>query len=103
MSVKRIVPNIAADKLETANAFYRDTLGMSIVMDHGWIRTFAADPNATQQISVTTEGGSGTAVPDISIEVNDLSDVHRKMRTAGVRNRIWPRDRAMGSKALLRP
>jgi catechol 2,3-dioxygenase-like lactoylglutathione lyase family enzyme len=43
MAVRRIVANIAADRLDAANSFYGDALGMNIVMDLGWIRTFAAD------------------------------------------------------------
>jgi catechol 2,3-dioxygenase-like lactoylglutathione lyase family enzyme len=35
------------------------------------------------QISVATQGGSGTPVPDISIEVDDLVEVHRRMQAAG--------------------
>ena len=65
MSVKRNRSQYRGRQFDAANAFYRDTLGMSIVMDHGWIRTFVAGRDATQQISVATEGGSGTAVPDI--------------------------------------
>jgi catechol 2,3-dioxygenase-like lactoylglutathione lyase family enzyme len=34
------------------------------------------------QISVATQGGSGTPVPDISIEVDDLVEVHRRMQAA---------------------
>ncbi len=83
MAVRRIVANIAADQLNAARAFYGDALGMSIVMDLGWIMTFAADGSMAPQISVATEGGSGTPVPDLSIEVDDLSDVHRKMQEAG--------------------
>jgi hypothetical protein len=45
---------------------------MNIVMDLGWIITFAADASMTPQISVAIEGGSGTTVPDLSIEVDDL-------------------------------
>lgn len=48
-------------------------------MDLGWIVTFAAEGSATPQISVATEGGSGTAVPDISIEVDNLDEVHRRV------------------------
>jgi catechol 2,3-dioxygenase-like lactoylglutathione lyase family enzyme len=32
---------------------------------------------------VATEGGSGTPVPDLSIEVDDLTEVHRRMQIAG--------------------
>ena len=54
-------------------------------MDLGWIITFAA-PDATiaPQISVASEGGSGTPVPDVTIEVDDLDGVLRRARIAGV-------------------
>ena len=83
MAVRRIVANIATDRLDAARAFYGELLGMNIVMDLGWIMTFAAEGSMTPQISVATEGGSGTIVPDLSIEVDDLSDVHRRMQTKG--------------------
>jgi len=90
MAVRRIVANIATDRLDAARAFYGDLLGMNIVMNLGWIMTFAADGSMTPQISVAIEGGSGTTVPDLSIEVDDLSDVHRRMRTAGFKIEYGP-------------
>jgi catechol 2,3-dioxygenase-like lactoylglutathione lyase family enzyme len=83
MAVRHIVANLAVYRLDAAKAFYGDVLGMDIVMNLGWIVTFAADGSIAPQISVLTEGGSGTPVPDLSIEVDDLSDVHRKMQAAG--------------------
>jgi len=83
MAVRRIVPNVAADRIDAANAFYGNALGMQVVMNLGWIVTFAAVGDMTPQISVATEGGSGTAVPDLSIEVDDVSDVYRKMQREG--------------------
>lgn len=90
MAVRRIVTNIATDRLDAAKVFYGDLLGMSIVMDLGWIMTFAADASMTPQISVATEGGSGTTVPDLSIEVDNLSDVHRRMQAAGFKIEYGP-------------
>ena len=83
MAVKRIVANVAAGRIDAAKAFYGDALGMTVVMDLEWIITFAADGSMTPQISVATQGGSGKRVPDISIEVDDLAQVHRRMRAAG--------------------
>jgi catechol 2,3-dioxygenase-like lactoylglutathione lyase family enzyme len=83
MAVMRIVPNVAADRVDAAKAFYGDALGMTIVMDMGWILTFASDGSAVPQISVATEGGSETPVPDISIEVDNLDEVHQRMLAAG--------------------
>jgi catechol 2,3-dioxygenase-like lactoylglutathione lyase family enzyme len=84
MTVKRIVANIAVDQVDAARAFYGDMLGMKVVMDHGWILTFASDASAAPQISVATEGGSGTSVPDLSVEVDDLDDVYRQVLAAGL-------------------
>jgi catechol 2,3-dioxygenase-like lactoylglutathione lyase family enzyme len=83
MAVRRIVANIATNRLDAAKAFYGDALGMNVVMDLGWIRTFAAEGTMAPQISVATEGGSGTKVPDLSIEVDDVSEVYGRMRAAG--------------------
>ena len=90
MVVKRIVANIAADRLDAAKAFYGDALGMKVVMDLGWITTFAANGSAAPQISVATEGGSGTPVPDLSIEVDDLTEVHQRMQAVGFRIEYGP-------------
>ena len=71
MKVLRIVPNIAGDPA-AAKRFYGEALGLDIVMDMGWITTFGASTKSTVQLSIALEGGSGTAVPDISVEVDDL-------------------------------
>jgi len=84
MAVKRIVTNIQASDPGLAKAFYGDILGMDLVMDHGWIITYASDQPAAPQLSIATEGGSGTEVPDISIEVDDLDAVHRKILKARI-------------------
>jgi catechol 2,3-dioxygenase-like lactoylglutathione lyase family enzyme len=84
MAVKRIVPNIAADRVDLARAFYGEILGLNVVMDHGWIVTFTADALGAPQISVAREGGSGTPVPDVSIEVDDLDEVHARVLAAGL-------------------
>jgi catechol 2,3-dioxygenase-like lactoylglutathione lyase family enzyme len=84
VAVKRIVSNIATDRIRDAVAFYRDILGLRVVMDHDWIVTLAADGSATPQVSVASEGGSGTPVPDLSIEVDDLAELHRRVIAAGL-------------------
>ncbi|MGE0155382.1 MAG: VOC family protein [Reyranellaceae bacterium] len=84
MTVKRIVPNIAHDRPQDGDAFYGDILGMKVVMDHGWIRTFACAAHPQAQVSVMSEGGSGTSVPDVSIEVDDLDEVLVRVEKAGI-------------------
>lgn len=83
MAVRRVVANIAAADVRAARAFYGDLLGMEIVMDHGWIVTFAGSGQMVPQLSIASEGGSGTPVPDLSIEVDNLDEVEERMRASG--------------------
>ena len=96
MAVKRIVANITAETLEGAKSFYADILGLRMVMDQGWIMTFAAETSTSPQISIATEGGSGTPVPDISIEVDDLDEIHRRAVAAGFPIEYGPKRESWG-------
>jgi catechol 2,3-dioxygenase-like lactoylglutathione lyase family enzyme len=96
MAVRRIVANICARNIEGAKAFYGDILGMDVAMDLGWIVTFVADASTIPQVSVATEGGSGTAVPDLSIEVDDLDEVYRRITKAGIAIEYGPASEPWG-------
>lgn len=99
MAVKRIVANIAASHPAAARAFYEDILGLSLAMDHGWILTFAAgDIAAAPQISIASEGGSGTPVPDLSIEVDDLDAIFGRVVEAGLSIEYGPAEEPWGVK-----
>jgi catechol 2,3-dioxygenase-like lactoylglutathione lyase family enzyme len=85
MAVKRIIANIAAPQPEVARAFCGEILGLEPVVDHGWIATFAAPEVLTgPQVSIASAGGSGTAVPDLSIEVDDFDQVLKRVEAAGM-------------------
>lgn len=96
MKVRRIVANIAASDRTQATLFYRDLLGLDLLMDHGWIMTFGSSEVMTVQVSVASEGGSGTAVPDLSIEVDDLSEALEKVTQAGIPIEYGPVDEPWG-------
>jgi uncharacterized glyoxalase superfamily protein PhnB len=84
MAVRRVVTNIDTDRIDAARAFNGNIFDMTVVMDHGWIVTFTADASMSPQISIATEGGPGTSVPDLSIEVDNLDQVYRRILEAGV-------------------
>jgi catechol 2,3-dioxygenase-like lactoylglutathione lyase family enzyme len=84
VKVKRIVSNVATPDVDKANAFYEEILGLKVLMDLGWIRTYGSSAKMTIQVSVMSEGGSGTAVPEISIEVDDVEEALMRVRKAGV-------------------
>ncbi|MBO6716864.1 MAG: VOC family protein [Rhizobiaceae bacterium] len=92
MKVKRIVTNIAADDVAAAKHFYGAVLGLDVLMDMGWIATYGSDKQMTVQLSVMSEGGSGTSVPDISIEVDDLDEALRRVREGGYAVEYGPAD-----------
>ncbi len=60
MKVRRITSNIAAADVAAAKRFYHDVLGLEVMMDLGWIATYGSDQRMTVQISIASEGGSGT-------------------------------------------
>ena len=84
MKVKRIVSNVATPDVDKAKAFYEEILGLKVLMDLGWIRTYGSSAKMTIQVSVMSEGGSGTAVPDLSIEVDDVEEALSRVRKAGI-------------------
>jgi len=84
VKVKRIVANLATPEVEKANTFYKELLGLDVLMDLGWIRTYGSGSKMTIQVSVMTEGGSGTAVPDMSIEVDNVEEALMRVRKAGI-------------------
>jgi catechol 2,3-dioxygenase-like lactoylglutathione lyase family enzyme len=84
VKVKRIVSNVATSDIANASAFYEGILGLKVLMDLGWIRTYGSNSKMTIQLSVMSEGGSGTPVPDMSIEVDDIQAALMRVRKAGI-------------------
>jgi catechol 2,3-dioxygenase-like lactoylglutathione lyase family enzyme len=92
MKVKRIVANIATEDVAKAKRFYGDILGLDVLMDHGWLATYGSDAKMTVQVGIATEGGSGTPVPDLSIEVDDVEEALARMKKARIRIEYGPAD-----------
>ncbi len=84
MKVKRIMSNMETPNIEKAAAFYGEILGLDLIMDHGWFQTYGSDAKMTVQVSFGSEGGSGTPVPDLSIEVDDLETALERMKNADI-------------------
>jgi len=96
MKVKRIVANIATPSPARAAVFYKDVLGLDLLMDHGWIQTYGSQAEMTVQLSIASEGGSGTPVPDLSIEVDDVNETFERMKAAGFVIEYGPTDEPWG-------
>ena len=96
MKVKRIVANIAAPDVAAAKAFYQEVLGLEPLMDFGWIATYGSSETMKAQISFASEGGSGTPVPDLSVEVDDLDEALRRVTAARIAIEYGPTDEPWG-------
>ncbi|MFB5661304.1 VOC family protein [Alteribacillus sp. HJP-4] len=84
MKVKRIVANIETQNIAKAKHFYEQILGLNQKMDLGFIATYGSNEQMATQISFLSEGGSGTPVPDLSIEVDDLDEVIDRIKNAEI-------------------
>jgi catechol 2,3-dioxygenase-like lactoylglutathione lyase family enzyme len=96
MKVQRIIANIATQDIAAARRFYHDVLGLDVVMDLGWIATYGSQDTMTVQISFMAQGGSGTPVPDLSIEVDDVDMAFDAMQDAGFAIEYGPADEPWG-------
>jgi catechol 2,3-dioxygenase-like lactoylglutathione lyase family enzyme len=96
VKLKRIVSNIATSDVDKAGAFYEKVLGLEVLMDLGWIRTYGSSSKMTLQLSVMSEGGSGTAIPDMSIEVDDVDEALMRIRRAGIAVEYGPANEPWG-------
>ena len=96
MTVRRIVANIATPDVAAAKCFYHDVLGLDVLMDQGWIATYGSEERMQVQVSFMAQGGSGTPVPDLSIEVDDVDAALAGMKTAGFAIEYGPADEPWG-------
>jgi catechol 2,3-dioxygenase-like lactoylglutathione lyase family enzyme len=96
MKVRRVVSNILAADPQAAVAFYRDLLGLDVLMDMGWIVTLGNGEKPRVQMSIASEGGSGTPLPALSIEVDDLDEALQRMREAGIAIEYGPVEEPWG-------
>jgi len=100
MRVKRIVANIESRDPSSAGEFYKKILGLDLLMDHGWIRTYGSTEKMGVQVSIASEGGSGTAVPALSIEVDDLGEVLRRIEEQNIPIEYGPVEEPWGVRRL---
>ena len=83
MSVRRIVPDIRSKQLDSSRQFYVDVLGLEVAMDMGFIVTLRSSTNPTAQVSLVRDDESSAILPQMSVEVADVDDVHARAVSLG--------------------
>jgi catechol 2,3-dioxygenase-like lactoylglutathione lyase family enzyme len=76
LSIRRVVPDISSDRVEESREFYTGVLGFDLVMDLGFVLTFASPTNPTAQITIMRNDGSSMLAPQVTVEVADVDAVH---------------------------
>jgi predicted enzyme related to lactoylglutathione lyase len=84
MSVRRVVPDIKSQHFPESRAFYVDVIGLTMAMDLGFVMTFVSPSNPTAQISVVRDDGGSMPLPSVSIEVDDVDQVHERAVARGL-------------------
>jgi catechol 2,3-dioxygenase-like lactoylglutathione lyase family enzyme len=80
--VKRVIPNIRSSNPAVGQEFYTDVLGLEVVMDMGWIVTFASPENPTAQLTIVDSDPS-LPHPDYSVEVADVGSCYQRAQEQG--------------------
>jgi catechol 2,3-dioxygenase-like lactoylglutathione lyase family enzyme len=82
LAVQRIKPNILSDDFDSSRAFYKDVIGLDEGRGLDWILFFGTDDRAVQLSVMKLDIHAGIH-PDVSIEVDDVDDVHARATAAG--------------------
>jgi catechol 2,3-dioxygenase-like lactoylglutathione lyase family enzyme len=82
MTVRRIKPNIRSDRFEESRAFYNGVIGLDGGDGLDWILFFGTDRREVQ-LSVMKLDIRAHVHPDVSIEVDDVDEVHARAVAAG--------------------
>ncbi|CAN5733494.1 VOC family protein [soil metagenome] len=82
MTVLRVVPVVTVPDVEASASAMARTLGMTEVMNHGWIVTLANDTN---QISIMSKDATAEVNPTMSVEVDDVDATYRQVVADGLK------------------
>jgi catechol 2,3-dioxygenase-like lactoylglutathione lyase family enzyme len=83
MTVRRIVPDLHGRVLDESRAFYENVLGLELIMDQGWVLTFAAPDNPAAQITLMERDATARVNPDVSVEVDDVDRAYAAVEQMG--------------------
>lgn len=75
VGIDRVVPILPTAGAEASRDFYVGVLGLEVVMDHGWITTFAVPGRPSVQLSVLDRDAAAPVNPAVSIGVSGVDAV----------------------------
>src|ERR1700749_3993081 len=103
MAVTRIVANLIAPDPMALAKFYQQVFELDLPFDMGWIAFLSKDSAQKIELHTASDGGSGTALPVISIGVTDLAATEQAVRTAGAEVVYGPVTESWGLRRFFFP
>lgn len=101
MAVLRIVPNMISGDPAALADFWQGLFDLDRPMQMDFITTVQASGTVQPpQVSFATEGGNGTPLPALSVEVDDLDAVRRRAAAMGVALEYGPVREPWGVRRL---
>jgi predicted enzyme related to lactoylglutathione lyase len=82
VAVKRIKPNILSERFDESRSFYTRVIGLTEADGLDWILFFGTEQREVQ-LSVMNLDIKAHMHPDISIEVDDVDEVHGRAVATG--------------------
>jgi predicted enzyme related to lactoylglutathione lyase len=83
MGFTRIVANLRAPNLSELAKFYQEVFDFTMPLNMGWICFLTNFAKQKIELHTASQGGSGTELPLISGEVDDLDTAEASVRAAG--------------------
>ena len=96
MAVLRIVPNLPCDDPEAVAAFWARLFDLRTPMVMDFIATCEGSGAQPPQVKLASEGGSGTPLPAVSVEVDDLDAALTRAAEMGIAPEYGPVDEPWG-------
>lgn len=82
MSIERIVPDLSVTDLRRTVDEHVAVLGLTVVMDHGWIVTLADAEG--HQLSLLTADATAPENPTVSVFVDDVQAAYERVSAVGM-------------------
>ncbi len=85
LRVRRVVADLPLADRDRLIAFYRDLVGLEVLMDQEWVVTLGSAERPLLQVTFLSTDRTAGKPPALSIEVNDLDGVYRRAVDGGHR------------------
>jgi catechol 2,3-dioxygenase-like lactoylglutathione lyase family enzyme len=99
VTIERAVPNLRSDRPEETRDFFVELLGFDVAMEMDWVLTVASPDNPSAQVTVVSN--DDPAAPGISVEVDNVDEVHSRAVERGLVIAYPPRDEAWGVRRFM--